>query len=89
MVATNATHKLELNFLIEHYVEAEKHNPGQKTQTLFRSFFIMCLVGQCSGTLINLASNQVIAEFDEREFCGEYAKHNLFHESVSSIFSPR
>jgi hypothetical protein len=89
IVATNATHKLVLNFATEHYVEAEKHNPGEKTNVFFKSFFIMCLVGRVSATLTNLESDEAPIKFDEREFCGEYAKHNLFHASISDIFLPK
>jgi hypothetical protein len=90
LLATNSTHKLELNFVIEHYVEAEKHNPGEKTNIFFKNFFIQCLVGRFSGTLTNcLESDPIPIKFDDREFCGEYGKHNLFHESVSKMFLPK
>ena len=52
-------------------------------------FFIMCLVGRFSATLTNLESDEAPIKFDEREFCGEYAKHNLFHAPISDIFLPK
>ena len=59
---------------MDHYVEAEKHNPKEVTNVLLRNYFIMCLVGRFTGKLTSLDKNDAITTQFDGEFCGEYGK---------------